>query len=854
MRDLDLGYSRGVPVKNPLTTDPVRQQFAWKQLAIEQFKNGQWPLWNPYNFSGTPLLANFQTAAFYPLNILFFAPNILNYSDMHWFSIQWSWYIYLQLYLSFLFMYVYLRKIGLVEIASAFGALVWAFCGFNLAWWEWGNVGHTILYFPIILYYLEKIIEKDSVVVKENHAYPISLLKTFFTIDRDRLFLILALASSFLAGHFQSFMLLAINVVFYVLYKIPLISVVGLKIKNEISHRRLFYWTQLVQVGILFLMLVSLQSLPTSDFANQSARNVDTTAWTRKDWFYPWEHFATLIAPDFFGNPTTNNYWGVWNYGEFASYIGIIPLLLATSIVIMYLSDQLRKFVPVLSLKLGHKQVGKETLDIIESNTGVGFFLFAVFVNLTIITRNPFTELLYSLHIPFLTASQPSRGIAVVDFALSILAAVAFHKIVQSIKDKTSPIDFASIKTNINFSYILVSSLGALLWYSVITQQRWFTGVSDQEPDFNIFNVSRSNLIIPTGLFVLAFIILRTYFKTLEKDYIESSSIESKVTEASTEDQNEIKNRKLHKIGIYLLFLITVLDLGRFFLKFQSFSDPKYLYPEVSVINQIKDNPNSRYMVEDSRLLAPNLNIPYKVQTVEGYDPLYLEDYGKFIGLWQRGEPNLSPFPANRILTPHTPKSVLADISATNYLLSFGEYTKYQQEGQIGQTKLYLRDTALPRATILPALRGFKNEQEMADFLFSIEYNPYQEGLILIKPNSNIQIPPEGTPAILGSQDNLVEIAEYTPNQITIQATLNDAPGLLYLADTYTSDWKAYVNGKQEPILKTNFTFRGVQLSPGTHTVVMRYEPKSFTTGLGITSLAIGLIITLSIVNLRKNK
>ena len=59
----------GVPFKNYLITDPVRQQYDWRKLAIEQFKKGQFPLWNPYSFSGTPLLANFQTAAFYPFNI-----------------------------------------------------------------------------------------------------------------------------------------------------------------------------------------------------------------------------------------------------------------------------------------------------------------------------------------------------------------------------------------------------------------------------------------------------------------------------------------------------------------------------------------------------------------------------------------------------------------------------------------------------------------------------------------------------------------------------------------------------------------------------------------------------------------
>lgn len=53
-------------------SDAIRQIYPWKELAVSMIKEGQLPLWNPYAFSGTPLLANIQTAVFYPLNILFF--------------------------------------------------------------------------------------------------------------------------------------------------------------------------------------------------------------------------------------------------------------------------------------------------------------------------------------------------------------------------------------------------------------------------------------------------------------------------------------------------------------------------------------------------------------------------------------------------------------------------------------------------------------------------------------------------------------------------------------------------------------------------------------------------------------
>ena len=67
-------YPRGIPFKNFLITDPLRQQYVWKNLSIESLKKGEIPLWNPYSFSGNPLLANMQSGVFYPLNLLFVLP------------------------------------------------------------------------------------------------------------------------------------------------------------------------------------------------------------------------------------------------------------------------------------------------------------------------------------------------------------------------------------------------------------------------------------------------------------------------------------------------------------------------------------------------------------------------------------------------------------------------------------------------------------------------------------------------------------------------------------------------------------------------------------------------------------
>ena len=141
-------YPNGIPFKNFLITDPVRQQYPWRELVISLEKKFQLPLWNSYNFSGTPLLANFQSATFYPLNFLFF---------MMPFVIGWSLIIFLGPLLSGIFLFLYLDNLKLSKWASVLGAITFSFSGFFVSWMEWGTITHVALWLPLILLSTDKI-------------------------------------------------------------------------------------------------------------------------------------------------------------------------------------------------------------------------------------------------------------------------------------------------------------------------------------------------------------------------------------------------------------------------------------------------------------------------------------------------------------------------------------------------------------------------------------------------------------------------------------------------------------------------------------------------------------------------
>lgn len=283
-----LNYQSGaaVPSKNQ-GTDVVRHIFPWKNFTIESLKQGEIPFWNPHNFSGSPLMANFQSAVFYPLSIVFFVLPFLS---------AWTLYIFLAPVLACFFMYLFLKELKLTQIASLFGGIVFAFSSYMVVWMEYGNIGHTFLWLPLGLLFTERITRGESF--------------------KNNFYLIIVLFMSILAGYIQGFFYLAGVIFFYFLAK----SIIGksLSIKKCI----LFLGT------LIFPVLLSLfQSLPTKELFDVSTRSNYTLAQI-KDLLNPWWYSITVIVPNFFGNPAVGNHWFYGTYIERVSYVGIIPFSL----------------------------------------------------------------------------------------------------------------------------------------------------------------------------------------------------------------------------------------------------------------------------------------------------------------------------------------------------------------------------------------------------------------------------------------------------------------------------------------------------------------------------------------------
>ncbi len=270
------------PVKNGAMPDVIDQIYPWRHFTIESWRNGQVPLWNPYSFAGTPHLANYQSSAFSPFNLLFFMFSFID---------AWSILVLLQPLLAGIFMYLLARGFRITKLGGLLTALSFMFCGFITVWMGYATLAYAIIFLPLSIFSIEKYYQT-------NKAKFLFILSTTIPL-------------SFFSGHFQISLYFLIFTFIYIIYKF-------------LSTRNILNTFYLALFACFGLLLSSPQIIPSIEFYQQSLRS----DIFQKSETIPWQYLPTFIAPDFFGNPVTRNDW-FGHYAEWNAYIGILPIMLA---------------------------------------------------------------------------------------------------------------------------------------------------------------------------------------------------------------------------------------------------------------------------------------------------------------------------------------------------------------------------------------------------------------------------------------------------------------------------------------------------------------------------------------------
>jgi hypothetical protein len=231
--------------------------------------------------------------------------------------------------------------------------------------------------------------------------------------------------------------------------------------------------------------------------------------------------------------------------------------------------------------------------------------------------------------------------------------------------------------------------------------------------------------------------------------------------------------------------------------------------------------------------LLPNAGVLYGFDYFQEIDALTRQPYNDFLNF-----ANLLP-PEKRIklLRALNIRYVVAfeplDIPGMRLSRRFPEHFSWLYEIDRPVPRVYITSHAVYEAQTARTLR----------ILSSPDFDPLKQVLLNEKISSEMNRRSGGE----------AKIVRYSNNNVVIDASL-DASGILVLTDTFYPGWKVLVDGKESRILQANHFFRGVQLSPGNHTVEFRYVPLSFKVGLAISLFTVLVLTLTSLARLRWRK
>lgn len=280
--------------------DGIAQNFPLRVLVAESLRHGEIPFWNPYNFSGTPLLATIHPGVFYPGNLPFLVlPPVLAMAV----TVMGTFWI------AGTGVFAFARAVGLSRTAALLGGLVFMLGGFLTLNAQHISMIQVASLMPWGLWAVER---------HRTHA------GSRFALGAG-----LILALQVLAGHPQMVAYSAIVTGVYGLWRL-----LGLP-----RSERLRFLAPLALAGGLGLGLTAIQLLPTLDFVRESQRQAVSYAWLTES-SPPWAGLPALLFPSFLGSRSTTallahplwpvDTWRWWLQG----YMGLGAWLLALVVLL----------------------------------------------------------------------------------------------------------------------------------------------------------------------------------------------------------------------------------------------------------------------------------------------------------------------------------------------------------------------------------------------------------------------------------------------------------------------------------------------------------------------------------------
>jgi len=284
--------------------DTVNQFIPWIQFFVHEVRDGRFPRWDPHSFCGTPFFANAQVAFFYPFTWLAFLVSVETFLPLYYLAHGIG---------AGVAMYCWLHRRLRLPQAAFVGSLVWAWCGIAAGYRFAGFMawaGATV-YIPLAFLLFDLWNERHQIV----HG----------------LLLTAVLALQLHAGHPQPCLFTFYFLLAYACWQALSSRSQTLKARQRltmISIVPLCFAGALLLAAVILLPLVEVSLFTAARQGGASYHFATTDS-------LPPKHLITFLAPVFFGHPADDSFWETTTgYHEICGYMGILPLILASVVLI----------------------------------------------------------------------------------------------------------------------------------------------------------------------------------------------------------------------------------------------------------------------------------------------------------------------------------------------------------------------------------------------------------------------------------------------------------------------------------------------------------------------------------------
>jgi hypothetical protein len=283
--------SRNIFVERDLAAFFIPPRYLWVSLV----KSFQVPLWNPFNYSGIPLLATLQPGVFYPPHLLYFLLP---------FNIAWNWIIILHFFLATVTTYSLLRHLRASSGGATLGAITFMLSGYLISVHNLLTHLLAVAWFPLIIVCFLRYFEKGSM---KFLVFTSIFLTVQFFAGAPEISIMTIMVLCVIATFAHYFVDTSPE---YVLSPATRIKALGLTLS-------------------LVFLLSSIQLLPFLELEAHSIRITGLSYPEAITWSFAWKDFIQFFIPDAFGYfSSTKKYWSNQSW-LLTLYWGITPFVLS---------------------------------------------------------------------------------------------------------------------------------------------------------------------------------------------------------------------------------------------------------------------------------------------------------------------------------------------------------------------------------------------------------------------------------------------------------------------------------------------------------------------------------------------